>query len=467
MKIKFLTVITGLLMAAFTITSCLDNNETEPDYSSDASIIAFSIENIETKYTANVNGKDTTLTTTVKGSNYPFVIDQLKHSIHNADSLPVGTDVSKVVANITADTPYIFVVTEEKDTVWTSGDSLNFEKPVFFKVMAYDMSYGDKYEVKINVHKVVPDSLMWSNLSGNNNFAGNQVQAQKAVCFNNKIFVFAEKATQVQITSTNITDGRNWSALTDLNIPEKANYSSAMVWGNQLYIIAGNHLYSSADGESWTEIKTGVEFKQLVANIYSANKPSNNKLVGIDTDNHFVKSHNGVDWVQQGEVRADFPQKDLSYVSYPLETNKDIDRMIVIGENNIEKDSVCIVWSQLSTENTWADNAIPENETRFCPKLENIAMIYYNNQLYAFGGNGKKNGKDIAAFSTFYTSLNNGVTWMPITQYVSFPEEFTDYYKQANGNYSFVVDSNNYLWIIWSNNGGVWRGRINKLAFNK
>ena len=34
MKIKFLTVITSLLAAAFMITSCLDDNEVETEYSS-------------------------------------------------------------------------------------------------------------------------------------------------------------------------------------------------------------------------------------------------------------------------------------------------------------------------------------------------------------------------------------------------------------------------------------------------
>ncbi|WP_455672721.1 DUF6242 domain-containing protein [Phocaeicola sp.] len=465
MKIKFLTVITGLLMAAFMITSCLDNNETETVYSSNASITAFSIGNIETQYTANVNGKDTTLTATVTGTDYPFVIDQGKHLIYNVDSLPVGTDVSKVVANITADTPYIFIVAEENDSLWTEGDSLNFEKPVFFKVMAYDMSYGDKYEAKINVHNVVPDSLMWSNLNNNNNFAGNRIQAQKALYFNNRIYVFAEQTTQVQVTSTAITDGRSWSDLQNLDIPEKAVYSSAMAWGDHLYIVAGKSLYSSTNGEDWTKIETGIELKQLVSNIYSLNNSENDKLVAIDSNNHFVESHNGIDWTQNEEVPEGFPQSDLSFASYALATNKNIDRMVLMGENEIAADTASIVWTQLSTENTWGDYSIGEKETRFCPKLEHIAMIHYNDQLYAFGGKGKKNDKEIAPFSTFYESLNHGVTWMPVTKNVSFPKEFTGYYEQANGNYSFTVDSNNYLWIMWSNGGGVWRGRINKLAF--
>lgn len=87
MKIKFLTVITSLLAAAFMITSCLDDNEVETEYSSESSITSFAIKDkIETQYTEKVNGKDTTLTFTVDGTKYPFAIDQGTRHIYNVDS---------------------------------------------------------------------------------------------------------------------------------------------------------------------------------------------------------------------------------------------------------------------------------------------------------------------------------------------------------------------------------------------
>ena len=451
MKIKFLTVITGLLMAAFMITS---------------SITAFSIkDNIETKYTAKVNGKDTTLTATVKGSDYPFIIDQVERRIYNADSLPVGTNVSKVVVEITADTPYILIVAD-KDSLWTSTDSLNFENPVKFKVMAQSMEYGAVYTAEINVHKQEPDSLVWSNLSSD--FNGSAIQAQKAVYFNDKIYVFARQDEgKVAVTTTSITDGHSWSALQPLSL-EKADYSTAMTWGDHLYIIAENQLYQSENGTDWSKIESAPKLKMLVSNIYSQNNPEeNNKLIAINTDNVFVESHNGTEWTEQESVPYGFPETSLSFVSYPLNTNSSIDRMLVLGENPIATDTTSVVWAQLSTENTWGNYPPEKDNLDFCPKLENIAMIHYNNQLYAFGGPGKKNGSNLAPFSAFYESVNNGITWQQVKRYVFFPEEFSNLYKQADGNYSYVIDKNNYLWIMWSKSGQVWRGRINKLGFKK
>lgn len=461
MKIKFLTVITSLLAAAFMITSCLDDNEDETVYSSNSSITAFSIENIETKYTAEVNGKDTTLTATVIGKNYPFVIDQGQRLIYNVDSLPVGTDVKKVVVNITADTPGIVIVAEDKDTVWVSTDSLNFEKPVKFKVMAYSGVFGPTYTASINVHKQVPDSLQWTQI--NSNFAGNEVKEQKAVTMDDLIYVFTRQDTKVAITTTNINDGRNWTPLQTIDV-DNADYSSAMAWGSRLYILANNELYASTNGTEWSKVNTDAKFNKLIANVHTKD---NQKLYAINTENHFMESEDGTTWTVNGEVPLTFPQTHLSYAAYPLVTNTSIDRLTIMGDNSIATDTTTIVWTKLTTETNWADYPVTENGSHYCPKLENIGMIYYNELLYAFGGPGKSYNKDIAAFSRFYYSKDQGVTWNPVSKYVFFPESFTDLYNQANGNYSYIVDKNNFLWIIWSKTGEVWRGRINKLGFDK
>lgn len=461
MKIKFLTVITSLLAAAFMITSCLDDNEDETVYSSNSSITAFSIENIETKYTAEVNGKDTTLTATVIGKNYPFVIDQGQRLIYNVDSLPVGTDVKKVVVNITADTPGIVIVAEDKDTVWVSTDSLNFEKPVKFKVMAYSGVFGPTYTASINVHKQVPDSLQWTQI--NSNFAGNEVKEQKAVTMDDLIYVFTRQDTKVAITTTNINDGRNWTPLQTIDV-DNADYSSAMAWGSRLYILANNELYASTNGTEWSKVNTDAKFSKLIANVHTKD---NQKLYAINTENHFMESEDGTTWKVNEVVPLTFPKTHLSYAAYPLVTNTSIDRLTIMGDNSIATDTTTIVWTKLTTETNWADYPVTENGSHYCPKLENIGMIYYNELLYAFGGPGKSYNKDIAAFSRFYYSKDQGVTWNPVSKYVFFPESFTDLYNQANGNYSYIVDKNNFLWIIWSKTGEVWRGRINKLGFDK
>ena len=76
-------------------------------------------------------------------------------------------------------------------------------------------------------------------------------------------------------------------------------------------------------------------------------------------------------------------------------------------------------------------------------------------------------GKELQAFVQFYTSKDNGISWEAVKKNLAFPNEFKTIYEQAEGNYSCVVDNNNFIWIMWSKTGEVWRGRINKLGFIK
>ena len=280
MKLKALNIFIGLFIAACGITSCLDSDYTEYEYSSNSSITAFSItDSIITYYSAVVDDIDTTLSTAVVGTDYPFVINQNEGLIYNPDSLPVGTDVTKVVVGITADTQGIYIVAET-DTLWQETDSLNFEKPVQFKVLSEMGTFGRVYTAKINVHQQDPELLSWKKFESNFN---KEITEQKAVYMNNCIYVFGLQNEQAVVTKAQTTDGNTWSEPVRIATPTEADITSAMVWGNQIYILAGNELYTSQDAESWEKVATSTNLHQLVANV-SADKQK--KIIGIDTDNH-------------------------------------------------------------------------------------------------------------------------------------------------------------------------------------
>ena len=119
----------------------------------------------------------------------------------------------------------------------------------------------------------------------------------------------------------------------------------------------------------------------------------------------------------------------------------------------------------LDTDNEWIDMPC-ENKSFACPRLENAAMIRYNNKLYTFGGSGQRN-ITFPAFSKFFQSEDNGISWKSIGESMVFPETFVELYESAHGEYSYVVDENHFIWIMWGTIGEVWRGRINKLGFER
>lgn len=459
MKLRVLNIIFGLFMAACVATSCLDGDITEYEYSSNASITSFYIvDSIVTYDTIVVDGIDSIRSTAVLGTDYPFIIDQNKKQIYNADSLPAGTDVSKVVVYITADTYGVYIVAET-DSLWEEGDSLNFEKPIQFRVISELNTWGDVYTASINVHKQDPEVLSWKKMGSN---FRPDIQEQKAVYFNDQILVFAEQASQVALTQANIDENALvWTEPENIHIPVKADYTSAMAWGGHLYILAGNDLYTSDNGLDWEKVSTDQQFTQLLSNV---NTSTCQKMMAVDTENHYIESTDGILWEQLDELPAEFPMQDLSFACYPLITNPAISRIVLLGNNTTETDTTSVVWTQLCEEAHWTA-LTTDDESYLCPKMENPTMIHYNDKLYAFGGKGQDDG-ELSPFSMFYVSEDHGISWSQVTKKMFFPTEFGELYETANGNYSCIVDKNHFIWIIWSQSGEVWRGRVNKFGFD-
>lgn len=102
-----------------------------------------------------------------------FSIDLNHGVIFNADSLPVGTDITKLVPVIN------YVKTASAVTLTQSGgkytgvidyktnpsDSVDFSGKVTLKITAEDEKTTRTYDIKVNVHKHDPDSLMWDHMA--------------------------------------------------------------------------------------------------------------------------------------------------------------------------------------------------------------------------------------------------------------------------------------------------------------
>lgn len=155
-----------LLATLAMMTSCLSSNDSNTTLSSDAAITAFAIGDMKrTVNTKTAAGKDTTYTTTVTGTNYSFVIDQVAHRIYNPDSLPVGTNVSKVTVAISTynDAPIFLKDTESDDLIiYNSSDSTNFTKTRTYVIYGADYKGTTEYKVDINVHKEDGTKFEWT-----------------------------------------------------------------------------------------------------------------------------------------------------------------------------------------------------------------------------------------------------------------------------------------------------------------
>ncbi len=447
MRIPFFSIIVCLFVTSLVFTSCLSSDNAVDNYEIDPSIKSFSFDSIKVASTHSVLGKK-----------YPFAIDQIGDGttalIYNADSLPVNTKLTKVKINLKTDGAVTYLK-NNKDTVYTATDSIDFTNPVTFTILAYnsDGNIVKKiYKISFNVHKVDPDSLNWG---AQPFYTGTQITGkQKSIILNNTIFTFSDDGSaQVKMTSTATNNGKSWTALQTLNgIPDKADYSSVTVFSNNIYIIANGNVYISSNGIDWTK-NSG-----LSNSVVSLLTSFNGKLAGIKTvgtDKTFCVTTDGNSWETGNVVPANFPTANYSATSYALKTNSSIYRAILMGDNSSlgTADTIAVPWSTFDGKE-WADLSA---STGYCPKTSNISVTYYNNKFYAFGGVGS-NG-----FKAFYSS-EDGRIWNKVASEVCFPIKFN-----GRGDYSYAVDSNNFIWLIWSktalNNDEVWKGRINSLGF--
>ncbi len=462
MKIRILpSLVAGIMTATFFLSSCLGNDYEEIEYPSTSSITSFSIGTLhQTFYVKSSEGEDSVYTDTISYADVPFTIDQINRKIYNKDSLPKDVDITRVVASISADYAAVYYVKNNKDTIWTTADSLDFSKPVTFKVMTFNptlnqFDFGASYEVSVNVHKLNPDSLVWKHFE-NKKFANNIVYTkQKAVYTNESLYVFGETADgSVKANKTSVERG-NISSWNEITLPAGTNIYSATAFNNNVYFVANGELYFLENQITKVGNSTGLTNLITVSNgKLLAYKGNENKVVTIDSEGNELTESN---FVNGNDLNG-----RMSAISMPSSHNKDLWRTIVMTNNigTSEADSTATVFSYISNDTEWVKYQ-PNNPTT-CPNQGNISMITYDGKIYAFGED----------FDYFYTSNDNGLNWNQETGYMVFPSEnkngidkLTTY--RGNGSYSVVVEENgnkgSFIWFIWED-GSATRALLNRLT---
>lgn len=127
----------------------MDNDVEQITYTSETSITGFSLGTLNIdRIGKDQNGEDSTYVDTLDCSNYPFTINQLTREIENKDSLPYGTHIDKVITNVTYDAGILVYKPKgaEKDTLWTSTDSIDFQETHIvlqqIKILPLNLKYG-------------------------------------------------------------------------------------------------------------------------------------------------------------------------------------------------------------------------------------------------------------------------------------------------------------------------------------
>lgn len=476
MKIKFLPLIAVFFAATSIMTSCLDNDVDQITYTSETSITGFSLGTLHIdRVGKDKDGKDSAYVDTLNFSDYPFTINQLTREIENKDSLPYGTHIDKVITSVTYDAGILVYKPKgaEKDTLWTSTDSIDFSgdtysmstiTPIEFKVYAYSGAIGQAYKVKINVHQQVPDTIAWKKFD--NSFSNGNLSKQKAVYANGKVYVFGKNGNNTHIEYSDVSDDNpdSWTPVT-INITDVDTYS-ATAWAGNIYFLAGatndKQLYKLSVTTNEIELVSTETFEMLIGG-----NDIKSELYTVKGGKSGIYKENT--WTEDADPFTLFPTgKPFFSNTTTASYNSNITSTVALcyNQGTTANDTTALVFNRMSSENKWEERI----QNLPLPNLENVTMIYYDGKLYAFGGESKK--PEVKPFSQFYCSTDNGLCWRPVTECMAFPSEFSELYTAHNKNYSCAVtpklesgtSRGNFIWIVWED-GSISRGRINRLGF--
>lgn len=446
MRIQSLSIIASFLFLSLAITSCLDSDNNY-ELGSDDTITAFALD-------------------TIYGVDYKFTIDQLNREIYNIDSIPFSADtiIDKIlIKTLTCDG---WIVTG--DSLFVLSDSVNFKNsmdtPLEFTVYAPNGETSRTYKIKVNRHRIDPDSLVWGNTYYTQSFSGSAVtatQKTKAVTLGDDIFLFASDGTNTSIYKG--PSQNQWELLTH-NLPAGTGVESALAYQGKLHIIGGDgDIHCSEDGITWIGKSaytdwgwTTLTFEKLITTFQTKDSDGNMidqciaAILTDDTGTSFATAtyiDGALTWKKGQEVPPGFPDSKI-VATKSFTTTTGMQRAMLVGEIDGQnpKPTKTTPWFSMDGLN-WA---AMESDTKYIPQIDNPSIIYYGNLFYAFGGD----------FTKIYSSVN-GLVWEEVEKQFLFPEEFA-----GRTGYAMTIDDKDYIWMIFGTGvkeDQVWRGRQNKL----
>ena len=267
-----------VLVAATTLlTSCL--NSTDRVLEPFAAITNFSVGNFKVWYehsapsivTAPIIKSDVFASLISKlesGNMYPMTIDQHNCKIYNVDSISYGAKLDRVLINV-EHTGYLYIRKSRADgttidSIWSSSDSVDLSKPLTFIAVSEDLKERREYEVKLNVHKIHPDSVTWSKADS---VGYKALKEQASVIKNDSIFLFGKDESSIPVfIARSIEKNTEWAAPVQITGIDSEKWNNNIIQYNSgFYMLQDDVLYTSVNGKDWTASSTTERFKYLIS----------------------------------------------------------------------------------------------------------------------------------------------------------------------------------------------------------
>ena len=360
-----------------------------------------------------------------------FSVDLDNALIYNADSLPKGTRIDRLQVTMSLPTlqeaNIVFRTAEGKDStinyLTNPNDSIDFSNgPVMLKLKSYSGNAERSYQIKVNVHEMMPDSLYWNRSAVSSLPTSLQsVTAQHTIMLDGKVTVFTTDGTSVcMAVNANPFDDSAWE-FTSVTLPVAGDINSISALGSTLYATDGTTLWQSTDkAASWTSTSVAMN------HIYGA---CGDMLLGVRKDADGKYWHTSYPQSTETEVAEDCP---VSGTSLPLLFTTEwsaTPMMLIIGGRLASGTLTGDVWGYEAGE--WA-----RISKVGVPGVESPVFFPY----FSFSESGAWR---VTTYTTLfavsegktYISRNRGITWSLGDASLQLP----DYMPELNGAQAMVV----------------------------
>ena len=405
----------------------------------------------------NVKRKVQNTNVTFSAVDYEMTINQRTNNIENRDSLPYGSQLSRVIATIHFDGSTLAYREKGSNSEWTSynaTDSLDLTKPLELFLTSNDNQSSRIYTLKVNVHQQEGDSLFWKQCD-NNVAELTDMTDMKAFVLKDKLFVLGQKISGITLAERSSTEAEGeWTETPITDLPATTDIQTLRQYEDMLYLSTNDgSIFSSADAKGWRQ-----EGSTYSAPLKLVEKTE--KYYYAISEGKILRSADASTWEEESlDTDATMlPTTDIRALS--AEQANGNNRIILVGQS--ENSDNAVVWNKMWNDSEQEENAewiyfpITHDNNIPCPRLEYLNLLSYDGKCIAFGGASIDNSKK--ALETMYVSQDYGITWRPDKEH-RMPVEL----KGIEGCITSTVDENYFIWII--TNAQVWRGRLNRLGF--
>ncbi len=363
-----------------------------------------------------------------------FSIDLENGVIFNADSLPLGTNVTKLVPVISYPSSVSeAIITMEGGAVRTGdvdyktspSDSIDFSGNVFLKLTAQDGKTERTYRLKVNVHKVPSDSLMWTEVgTASLPSRTGAPTAQKSARSGDTVYTMVREDDGTLTLATTQNPGPDSWAKTAVTEPRTFDVRSFTATEGNFYILDDRgELYMSRDAKTWTATR------QIWVSLLGG---YNGVAIGIRSQNGQLL-HTSYP-VVHGEpaLEPGFPVRESSALcSFTTKWNPNPIALLA-GGTDVDGNAVGAVWAydgydwaQIASRSDMAlrqPTLIPYYAIRAVPKGNTATELEMSAWLLTGGQR-----PDGTLNRDVLISYDNGVNWQRAVDYLQLPQELPSF----------------------------------------